>query len=269
LAKRTALVKIIRNVLLGIALLVVLFSGLIFYSFSRTIPLKDRQALSGGAIQSKDGMVSVGIIPSGEGQLILVDCGNDPKAKAILETLKQMGLGPDAVKTILLTHGHPDHTKGCAHFPDAEVFAMAAEQSLLEGRTAARSPVGFVMGKKNSGIHVTRYLQDGDSFQRGNVTVTSYLIPGHTDGSAAYLVAGTLYLGDSADSAKDGRLLPAKGFASNDRDQNQASLKRLAEELKPRASEIQYLEFAHSGPLQGIGPLLDFAENTPAKSATQ
>ncbi len=261
--------KIIRNVLLVIALAVVVCFGLIFYSFSRTIPLKDRQPLSGRAEQVKDGMVSVGIIPSAAGQVILVDCGNDRKAKAILDALKQVGLGREAVKTILLTHGHPDHIAGCAVFPDAEVFAMAAEQSLLEGRTAARSPIGFLMGKKNSGINVARYLQDGEALQRGNVLVTAYLIPGHTDGSAAYLAAGTLYLGDSADSAKDGSLLPAKRFFSNDIAQNRASLKKLAEELKPQASEIQYLEFAHSGPLPGIAPLLNFANNTPTKPPAQ
>lgn len=261
--------KIIRNVLLVSALAVVVCFGLFFYSLSRTIPLKDRQPLSGGAEQVKDGMVSVGIIPSAAAQVILVDCGNDQKAKAILDALKQMGLGREAVKTILLTHAHPDHIAGCAVFPDAEVFAMAAEQSLLEGRMAARSPIGFLMGKRNSGIHVARYLQDGDVLQRGNVMVTAYLIPGHTDGSAAYLAAGTLYLGDSADSGKDGSLLPAKRFFSNDIAQNRASLKKLAEELKPQASEIQYLEFAHSGPLPGIAPLLDFANNTPTKPPAQ
>ncbi len=260
--------KITRNILIGILFVVVLFFGLIFYSFSRTIPLKDHQALSGGAFQVKDGMVSVGIIPSANGQVILVDCGNDHAAKAILNALKQMGLGREAVKTILLTHAHPDHISGCAAFPNAEIFAMAAEQSLLEGRTAARSPIGFLMGKRDSGLHPTRYLQDGDTLQRGDVLVTAYLIPGHTDGSAAYLAAGTLYLGDSADSAKDGSLLPAKGFVSNDRAQNRASLKRLAEELKPRASEIQFMEFAHSGPLTGIAPLLDFANKTPANPGT-
>jgi glyoxylase-like metal-dependent hydrolase (beta-lactamase superfamily II) len=259
-------VKIIRNILIGILIVVALIFGLIFYSFSRTIPLKDHQALSGGAFQVKDGIVSVGIIPSADGQVIMVDCGNDRAAKAILNALKQMGLGREAVKTILLTHAHPDHYAGCAAFPDAEIFAMAAEQSLLEGRTRARSPIGFLFGKRDTGIRATRYLQNGDSFQRGNVLVTAYLIPGHTDGSAAYLAAGTLYLGDSADSAKDGSLLPAKGFVSNDRAQNRASLKTLAEELKPRASEIQFMEFAHSGPLPGIGPLLKFANDTPANA---
>jgi len=151
-------VKIIRDILVGIFSVVALVFGLIFYSFSRTIPLKDRQPLSGGAVQVKAGMVSVGLIPSGDGQVMLVDCGNDPEAKAILVGLSQMGLGHEAVRTILLPHARPDHIAGCTAFPDAEVFAMAAEQSLLEGRTAARSPIGFLLGKKNSGIRVTRDL---------------------------------------------------------------------------------------------------------------
>jgi len=262
-------VKIIRNILIVIVLAVVTFCGLVFYSFWRTIPLKDGQQLSGGAVQVKDGMVSVGMIPSGVEELILVDCGNDRQAKAILNALRQRGMGPEAVKTILLTHGHPDHIAGCGVFPSAEVFAMAPEQSLLEGQTAARSLIGSLMGKRNSGIHITRYLQDGDVLQRGSVTVTAYLIPGHTDGSAAYLAAGTLYLGDSADSNKDGTLHRAKRIVSNDVAQNRASLVRLANELKPRASEIQYLEFAHSGPLPGLDALLQFAGITPPKPAAE
>jgi hypothetical protein len=70
-------VKIIRNILIVIVFVVVLAGGLILYSFARAIPLKNGQQLSGGAVQVKDGIVSVGVIPSGAAQVILVDCGND------------------------------------------------------------------------------------------------------------------------------------------------------------------------------------------------
>ena len=206
--------KLLRNALVALACFAVLLSALLLYSFSRTLPLAKRRELSGGAVQVKDGMVSVAIIPSADRQVILVDCGSDSKARAILEELGQMSLGKESVKAILLTHAHPDHIGGCVAFPDAEIFAMAAERSLLEGRATSRSLIGLLIGKKDSGLHIARYLQDGDSLQLGNVAVSCYLVPGHTDGSAAYLAAGTLYLGDSADSGRDGTLLPAKRLVS-------------------------------------------------------
>jgi glyoxylase-like metal-dependent hydrolase (beta-lactamase superfamily II) len=261
--KRIEIVKkLLRNTLIALACFAVLLSTILLYSFSRTLPLAQRRELSGGAVQVKDGMVSVAIIPSADRQVILVDCGSDSKARAILEGLGQMGLGKESVKAILLTHAHPDHIGGCGAFPAAEIFAMAAERSLLEGRAASRSLIGVLIGKKDSGLHIARYLQDGDSLQLGNVAVSCYLVPGHTDGSAAYLAAGTLYLGDSADSGRDGTLLPAKRFVSTDVGENRASLERLAEKLRPQAGQIKILEFAHSASLTGVEPLLDFARTS-------
>jgi hydroxyacylglutathione hydrolase len=258
--------RFIRNVLIVFACTVLVLLSLIFYSFLRTRPLAPRQQLSGGAIQVKDGIVSAAILPFADRQVILVDCGNDAKAGALLAALGSMGLGTGSVKAIFLTHSHPDHIAGCKMFPDAQIYAMERERGLLEGTVASRSIVGRLMGKKNSGLHIAKYLQDGDSVQLGNVTVVCYLIPGHTEGSAAYLAAETLYLGDSADAKKDGTLLPAKRFASSDPQENRVSLARLAERLKPQASQIQFLEFAHSGPLTGLEPLLDFGKDNQPQS---
>jgi hydroxyacylglutathione hydrolase len=255
------ILRIVRNVAIAIVVVLLLCIGLVFYSFSKNMPLADMQPVSGGAVVVKDGMVSVGLIPAGNGQVILVDCGNDASARAILADLGKVGLGPEAVKTILITHGHPDHVAGCSHFSQAGFFAMAPEQGLIDGREAARSVVGHLFGKRKTGLRIARYLQDGESLQCGNVTVTAYLIPGHTDGSAAYLVAGTLYLGDSADSTKEGRLVGARRIVSNDVDQSHASLRRLAERLKPQSQDIQFLEFGHSAPLKGLAPLEQFANS--------
>jgi glyoxylase-like metal-dependent hydrolase (beta-lactamase superfamily II) len=245
--------KLIRNFLIGIASIVALLFGLLFYSFSQTLPVTEHRQLSGGAVQVKDGLDSVGMIPSGDHRVALVDCGDDPQANAIMSELNQRGLEKEAVQAILITHAHPDHVAGCAVFSGAEIFAMAAEQPLLEGRVAAHSVAGRLMGKNKSVIHATRYLQDGDSFQVGNLAVTAYLVPGDTDGSAAYLAAGTLYLGDSADGGKNGKLLPAKGLVSNDVQQNRDSLYKLAQTLRPQAAQIQFMEFAHSGRLWESG----------------
>ena len=72
----------------------------------------------------KDGMVSVAVVPLGERDVALIDAGNDATGKAILDELTRRGLGPDAVRTILITHGHPDHLGAVAVFPKASVMAQ-------------------------------------------------------------------------------------------------------------------------------------------------
>lgn len=229
-------------------------------TFAGTASIIDGKELPGGARLVKDGIVSVAVIPAGENAVVLVDCGNDPNATAVLAELRRRELGPDAVKAILLTHGHRDHVHGCHVFAGAEVYAMAAEQDLLEGRAGSRSPMGMLSGKRDTGVRVKHALQDGAMFGIGSLTCTAYAIPGHTDGSAAYFINGVVYLGDSADATTGGKLAPAKWLFSNDREQNRASLKRLAERLAPQASAVKWLEFAHSAPLEGLGPLTAFAQ---------
>ncbi len=259
--RRMRILRILRNILIAVVAVILLFVGMIAYSFLRTKPLIDGQPLSGGAVQVKDGIVSVGLIPVGNGEFVMIDCGNDPEAKSILAYLQRNNISRDSVKTIFITHGHPDHVAGCRQFPNAQIFAMAPEQGLIEGREAGRSIVGRVMGKRSTGTACDPLFAGRRKLcNAGNVTVTAYLIPGHTDGSAAYLAAGTLYLGDSADAGKDGKLLHAKGMASNDVNQNVTSLQALAVRLKPQASQIQVLEFAHSGPMQGFQPLENFGK---------
>src|SRR4030095_10098670 len=82
----------------------------------------------------KDGIVTVGVVPTSENTVALIDAGNDKAGAAIMTELSRRNLGPDAVTAIFITHGHPDHTGAIAMFPRAQVMSLDREAALLEGR---------------------------------------------------------------------------------------------------------------------------------------
>jgi glyoxylase-like metal-dependent hydrolase (beta-lactamase superfamily II) len=114
--------------------------------------------------------------------------------------------------------------------------------------------------KNDGSVKVTDPIKDGDMVTIDGVQIEAFAVPGHTKGSAAYLINGVLFMGDSANGKGNGKMRPAIWFLSEDMDLDRTSLKKLAELLKPRAGEIKAIAFSHTGHLNGIGPLLEFAE---------
>lgn len=53
--------------------------------------------------------------------LIVVDPGMVARRSLILDPLAELGVAPDAVTHVSLSHHHPDHTMNVALFPNAEV----------------------------------------------------------------------------------------------------------------------------------------------------
>ncbi len=57
-----------------------------------------------------------------DGELVgIVDPGLAPSPAAILDPLRALGLGPEEVTAVVLSHHHPDHTLNAALFPNAAV----------------------------------------------------------------------------------------------------------------------------------------------------
>jgi glyoxylase-like metal-dependent hydrolase (beta-lactamase superfamily II) len=207
----------------------------------------------------KDGFVSAAIVPLSEHEAALVDAGNDPEGKALLAELSRRGLAPDDVKVILLTHGHRDHTGGIAKFPKAQVMALAEEVDVVEGRSTGGGPLLRLRSPKPTGIHLSRILHDGEVLPVGPYKVRVFAVPGHTPGCAAFAIGANLFLGDSANRGKDGRLKAGHWVFSHSATQNQQSLVKLARRLADDTS-IKTLVFAHSAPLErGVAPLMEFA----------
>src|SRR4029077_7985785 len=124
--KASPMKRILKIAALVISLLVILAVATIASAFVGRQSITDGFEINGIRIV-KDGIVSVAFVPIGTGEVALIDAGNDKSGKAILAELARRQLGSDAVKAILLTHGHPDHTAAILLFPSAQVMALGSE----------------------------------------------------------------------------------------------------------------------------------------------
>ena len=225
-------------------------------------PVEDGREFNGIRVVA-DGFTTVAVAPSGPESVILIDAGMDASGEAILADLARRGLGPDAVAAVFITHGHGDHIGGLGLFPAAAVYALEAEVPLVEGRAAPRSPMGRLMPAAPTGFEVTEPLADGDVVVVGDAEVRVYAMPGHTAGSAAYLVNGVLFLGDSGQVEEAGALRAAPWLVTDDRARNRASLRALAARLVEEDAGVAAVVPSHSGPANGVDLLAAFAEATP------
>jgi len=208
----------------------------------------------------KDGIVSVAVFPIGGGQVALVDSGNDAAGKAILAELARRQMGPDNVAAILVTHGHDDHANGLKLFPKAQIMALDLEVGRVEGTEGFHGPVTQLMPVKPRGVKVARILHDGETVLIGQTPVRVFAVPGHTPGSAAYLVNGVLLLGDAADVDSNGKVIGSPWIFSDSQPDDRASLVRLDQRLLQEHADVKALAFAHSGVrTEGLAPLTAYA----------
>ena len=252
--------RALKIVLLVVVVLVVAVGSLLAVTFMGRRPVEDGQEINGIRIVA-DGFSSVGVIPIGTDQVALVDAGNDQSGEAIKAELARRKLTPDAVTAIFITHGHGDHIGAVGQFPKAQVMALEPEVALVEGREGAHGPVTRLFPVSPTGIHVARALHAGEVVTLGDVGVRVYAMPGHTYGSAAYLVKGVLFVGDSADVASDGSLMGAPWIFSDSQADNRASLVRLAGDLSAEGSAVTAIVPAHSGASTGLDALSAFARD--------
>jgi hydroxyacylglutathione hydrolase len=243
-----------------LALLVVAFGVMMGTVFAGLKEMADGEELPGGVKRVKHSYTSTYLIPIGEKELALIDCNDEPGAEAIKAELTKRGLGVDAVKAIFLTHGHPDHTGGCKQFPGAQIFIGDGEQAIVEGREASKGPLPGAMGiQKEFALTGEKALKDGEEVEVGTLKVRTFVIPGHTAGSAAYLAGGVLYVGDSFTFNADGTVRKAPWLFSDDGAANVASIKRLGKLLAPEAAEVKAVVPSHSGSVDGLKSLVDYA----------
>ncbi len=250
------ILKII-GVVLGIIIILIAISA--FALFGGLQGAAAGPPLGAGMDRVQAGFSSAYVLDAGNGQYVLIDAGADSKGTALIQDLQARHSSPDNVAAILLTHAHPDHIAALAVFPKATIYALKREVPIAAGQEPFNAPVLKLFGGRNtSPFTVTHPLDDGESFTIGNLQVTAYAVPGHTEGSAAYLAGGVLFVGDSLQIKSNQQIIGPSLVFSTDRAQGEASLRHLGQELQPHAADVKFIASGHTGTVAGLAPLLNF-----------
>ncbi len=247
----------IIGLVLGIVIVVIVIAGVALFGGLQAATAGP--ALGDGIDRVQAGYSSAYVLDAGNGQIVLIDSGADSKGTALLQDLQARHGSPDNVVAILLTHSHPDHIAAIPLFPKATIYALKREVPIAAGQEPYNGPVFKMGGGKNATpFNVTHPLDDGETFMVGNLQVTAYAVPGHTEGSAAYLTEGVLFIGDAVQIKSNQQIIGPSVIFSTDRAQGEASLRHLAQELQPHAADVKFIATGHTGTVAGLAPLTAF-----------
>ncbi len=142
-------------------------------------------------------------------QWVLWDTGvpqatlNDPKGwstlpklivyhldKSITGQLAELGLKPDDVTYVVLSHTHGDHIGNVNLFPNSTVVMQRSEYNWIHSPNGTNDNVNQLMALARTLLGKPKHLDliDGDLDLFGDGSVTLFATPGHTPGAQSLLV---------------------------------------------------------------------------------
>lgn len=120
----------------------------------------------------------------------LIGATNGPPGQTLKESipdrLKALGLTPDQITYVGISHHHADHTGGAKDFPNAELLIGKGDWDALKAMKADDRPAAQLSQWLTGGGKVTPVTGDKDVFGDGSVIMLA--MPGHTPGHSALLV---------------------------------------------------------------------------------
>jgi glyoxylase-like metal-dependent hydrolase (beta-lactamase superfamily II) len=139
-------------------------------------------------------LIDAGPVDGDKGGLILVDPGLETNVEAILKAVDALGFKRTAIRWVINTHAHFDHSMADAHFQKlgAKLLVGRADAHAVEKGTEVTAK--FALGPAVAATYPTLKavdwpVDDGEELRLGDKTITAIATPGHTPGSTCYHLA--------------------------------------------------------------------------------
>ena len=115
-------------------------------------------------------------------------------ADRILAYLAQHDLQID---WILETHAHADHLSGARHLQSRVGGRIAIGENIRIVQDTFRKIFNLERSFLPDGSQFDHLFKDGETFRIGEVEATALLVPGHTPADMAYVIDGSVFVGDT------------------------------------------------------------------------
>lgn len=123
-----------------------------------------------------------------ENQCAIIDPGADPED--IINEIGKLNVEP---KFILLTHGHMDHVGAVEKIKetyDIPFYINKKDEELIKNKE-------YIFGSFGKYQNADKYLEEGNEFSLGNLTIKAIETPGHSLGGMCFLVNDVIFTGDT------------------------------------------------------------------------
>ena len=101
------------------------------------------------------------------------------------------------VDWILETHAHADHLSGARYLQQRLGGKVAIGENIRLVQATFKKLYNLERGFLPDGSQFDHLFKDGETFMIGGVEATAMLVPGHTPADMAYVIGGSVFVGDT------------------------------------------------------------------------
>lgn len=220
--------------LAGVLIIVATIFFVNFIHITKSMKPSETGAINDSVWCIKDKFVNAYLF-KGNNSYLLVDAGirkNNFKSE-----LKKIGINPEQITTLLLTHTDGDHIGAISLFKNASIYMHKDEEQMINGTTGKSK---YFKTKQKLGTY--SLLSDNDLFVSDGLKIKILHTPGHTPGSSCYVIGNDyLVTGDNL-ILKNGKYEHFEDFFNMNTPEQVESLK-----LLPGPSSFKYILMGHNG----------------------